>query len=232
MLATNQNMKNLGKLGGAISMVLLAYVLATMVIMLGLGAPPETAQETLDMLRQNRLAGLLRLDALTTLVMPLYYLLFFALYLVLKKTHDMVAKITLLLGCAGLTLFLAAPSFVSWLTLSDKFATATSEAQKNLFLAAGEAILVTDLWHSSTAFVGGLLLQTSMVLFSVIMLRGDTFSKWTAWVGVVTHGLDLAHIPLMLFLPSVGAALLIIGGTLYLAWFPLLARDFFRMARE
>lgn len=232
MLATNQNMKNLGKLGGAISMVLLAYVLATMVILVGLGAPPETAHEILEMLRQNRLVALLRLDALTTLVMPLYYLLFFALYLALKKTHDMTAKITLLLGCAGLTLFLAAPSFVSWMALSDKSAAATSEAQKNLLLAAGEAILVTDLWHSSTAFVGGLLLQTSMVLFSVIMLRGNVFSKWTAWVGAVTHGLDLAHIPLMLFLPSVGAALLIIGGTLYLAWFPLLARDFFRMARK
>jgi hypothetical protein len=217
-------------LGGVTALILLAYVLATMVILLGLGAPPETAQDTLAMLRQNRLAGLLRLDMLTTLVMPLYYLLFFAFYLALKKTHDLAAKITLLLGCAGLTLFLAAPSFVSWLALSDKFATA-SEAQKNLLLAAGEAILVTDLWHSSTAFVGGLLLQTSMVLFSVLMLRGNAFSKWTAWVGVVTHGLDLAHIPLMLLLPSVGAALLMIGGTLYLAWFPLLARDFFRLGK-
>lgn len=232
MSGSDENFKAPGRLGGVIALLLLAYVLATMVILVGLGAPPATAQETLAMLRQNRLTGLLRLDMLTTLFMPLYYLLFFALYLALKKTHDLAAKVTLLLGCAGVTLFLAAPSFVSWMALSDKFAAATSEAQKNLLLAAGEAILVTDLWHSSTAFVGGLLLQASLVLVSLVMLRSRAFSKWTAWLGVVTHGLDLAHIPLMLFLPSVGAALLMVGGTLYLAWFPLLARDFFRLGKE
>ncbi|MFZ6026838.1 MAG: hypothetical protein ACOYYS_03900 [Chloroflexota bacterium] len=232
MPGSDENFKVLGRLGGVTALLLLAYVLATMAILVGLGAPPASAEETLEMLRQNRLAGLLRLDMLTTLFMPLYYLLFFALYLALKKTHDLAAKAALLLGCAGVTLFLAAPAFVSWMALSDKFAAATSEAQKNLLLAAGESIFVTDLWHSSTAFVGGLLLQASLVLISLAMLRSRAFSKWTAWLGVVTHGLDLAHIPLMLFLPSVGAALLMVGGTLYLAWFPLLARDFFRLAKE
>src|SRR5512145_1154847 len=69
----DENLKSIGKLGGIITLILLAYTLATMVIMLGAGGPPTTAQEILDMLLQNRLMGLLRLDALTTLVMPLYY---------------------------------------------------------------------------------------------------------------------------------------------------------------
>ncbi len=232
MNETNQNWKSLYKIGGIAALVLLAYCLATMVVVFGVGSQPQTAQEVLDMLHQNRLAGLLRLDALTTLCMPLYYLLFLSFYIALRKTHETYAAITLLLGCAGLTLFLAAPSFISWLTLSDKFAAATSEAQKTLLLAAGETILVTDIWHSSNAFVGGLLLQTSMVLISVAMLRGNAFSKLTGWVGLVTHSLDLAHIPFLLFVPLVGELLMVIGGTLYLVWFPLVARDFFRLGRE
>jgi hypothetical protein len=229
MNEANSNWRNLYKLSGWVAIILLIYSLVTMVILLGLCGQPATAQEILDMLRQNRLVGLLRLDALTTLVMPLYYLLFLGLYIALRKTHQLGATLTLLLGCAGLTLFLAAPSFVSWITLSDKFALATNDAQRTLLLAAGETILTTDLWHSSGAFVGGLLLQTSTLLISLVMLRGNTFGKSTAWVGVVTHSLDLAHIPFLLFSPPVGELLLMVGGTLYLVWFPLLVRDFFRM---
>ena len=232
MNATNSNWKRLFLAAGGVAIILLIYSLATMVILLGLGGPPATAREILDMLHQHRLVGLLRLDALTTLLMPLYYLLFLGFYIALRKTHETGAALTLLLGCAGLTLFLAAPSFISWMALSDKFAVAADEAQKTLLLAAGETILVTDLWHSSSAFVGGLLLQTSTLLISLVMLRGNTFSKSTAWVGVVTHGLDLAHIPFLLLIPPMGEFLLMIGGTLYLVWFPLLARDFIRMGKS
>ena len=76
MNEANSNWRNLYKLSGWVAIILLIYSLVTMVILLGLCGQPATAQEILDMLRQNRLVGLLRLDALTTLVMPLYYLLF------------------------------------------------------------------------------------------------------------------------------------------------------------
>lgn len=229
---SQKDWRSLYIIGGVVTVVLLIYSLATMLIMFGAGGPPATAQEILEMLHQNRLIGLLRLDALTTLVIPLYYLLFLSLFVALRKTHEVGATIALLLSCTGLTLFLATPSFISWMVLSDKFAVATDEAQKTLLLAAGESILATDLWHSSSAFVGGLLMQTSTLLISLVMLRSDTFSKLTAWVGVVTHGLDLAHILLMLIIPSVAMLLMIVGGTLYLVWFPMLGRDFFRLAKR
>jgi hypothetical protein len=229
---SKNNREGIHNMGGVTALILLAYCLATMVLVFTLGGPPATAQETFDMLRANRLVGLLRLDVLTTMVMPLYYLLFASLYAALRKTHGDTAKLAAILGCAGLTLFLASPSFTSWLTLSDKFATATGEAQKTLLLAAGETIMATDMWHSSSALVGGLLLQTSTLLISILMLRGSVFGKATGWVGVFTHGLDLLHIPALLFAPAIGVVLMITGGTLYLAWFPLLARDFFRLAKE
>jgi hypothetical protein len=231
MSESNSNWRSLYKIAGVATIILLIYSLATMLIMFGAGVPPATANEILEMLSQNQLMGLLRLDALTTLVMPLYYLLFLSLFIALRKSHEVGATITLLLGSAGLTLFLAAPSFISWMVLSEKFAIA-DQAQKTLLLAAGETILATDLWHSSSAFVGGLLLQTSMLLISLVMLRSNTFSKLTAWVGVVTHSLDLAHIPFLLFFPTIGTILMIFGGTLYLVWFPLLARDFFHLAKS
>jgi len=227
---THGTSQGFSRLGGLTALGLLLYALATMIVVFGLGGQPASAQAVFDLLQANRLAGILRLDALTTLVMPLYYLLFLSLYLALRKDRPLVAAVSLLLGSAGLTLFLSAPSFFSWLALSDKFAAASDAAQKNLLLAAGESLLATDLWHGSSAFVGGLLVQVSTLLFSLVMLR-SSFSKWTAWVGVVTHGLDLAHVLILPFLPTLGAILMAIGATFYLLWFPLLGRDFFRLGR-
>jgi hypothetical protein len=136
-----------------------------------------------------------------------------------------------ILAFAGVTLFLAAPSALSFLTLSDRFAAATGEGQRAQFLAAGEAVLASDMWHGSRALVSGLLMQAGTLLFSALMLRSSAFGRLTAWTGVITHGLDLAHILVSPFVPMGGVVLMAVAGPLYLVWFPLLARDFFRLAR-
>lgn len=224
--------KNIYIISGVVALILLAYSLVTMLILIVIGGQPMTAQEGFTMLQENRLVGLLRLDVLTILVMPLYYLLFLGLYTALKKTDDAYAILATALAFAGVTLFLATPSAVSWLALSDKFAAATTEAQKTLLLAAGEAILASDMWHGSGALMGGLLLQTGTLLASLLMLRSNAFGKLTTWVGIVMHGVDLLHILVGFFLPVGGVALMMVAGPLYLVWFPLLARDFFRLGKE
>ena len=232
MFETNSNWKNLYRICGWVAWVLLAYSLITMIILFVLGTPPTTAAETFKMLEENRLAGLLRLDVLTVFIMPFYYLLFLGLYIALRKSNPLIAIISLVFGFAGVTLFLATPSVFSWSTLSDKFAVATGEVQKTLLLAAGETLLVSDMWHGTGATIGGVLLQVATTLISITMLKSAAFGKSTAYVGIVTHGLDLLHLLIGLFIPAGGVILMMIAGPLYLVWFPLLARDFFRLGRE
>lgn len=224
--------KSLYPMAAWAAILLLAYSLITMVLLITLGGMPETAQAGFDLLAEDRLAGLLRLDMLTILLMPLYYLLFLGLYGALKGSDGAKSLLLLVLGLVGVTLVLATPSAFSFLTLSDKFAAATDEAQRTLLLAAGEAMLASDLWHGSGALMGGLLLQTSTLILSVVMLRSTSFGKATAWIGVVMHGLDLLHILVGFFVPATGVVLMMIAGPLYLVWFPLLARDFFRLAKD
>jgi hypothetical protein len=226
------NWKTLYKLGGTTALIMLLYSLVTMVILVVIGGQPESAREGFNMLQANRLIGLLRLDVLSIFVMPLYYMLFWALYRALKGTQNTYVPPAIIFVFAGLTLFLATPSAFSWLTLSDKFAVATNETQKVLLLAAGEAILASDMWHGSGAIMGGVLLQTGALLASVVMLESKTFARSTAYVGVVTHGLDLVHILVGFLFPMGGVILMAIAGPLYLVWFPLLARDFFRLSRS
>jgi len=232
MNTSNDNWKSLYKISGVAALILLLYSLVTMVILITIGGQPETAQEGFTMLQNNRLVGLLRLDVLMILIMPLYYPLFLGLYTVLKKVHIAYAALAILLVFGGLTLALATPSAFSWLALSDKFTVATSEEQKTLLLAAGEAILASDMWHGSGAIMGGILLQTGALLISMVMLASRSFAKSTAYVGIVTHGLDLVHILVGFFFPMGAIILMAIAGPLYLVWFPLIARDFFRMGQE
>lgn len=69
---------------------------------------------------------------------------------------------------AGVTLVLATPSAFSFLALSDRFPEASRESQQTLFLAAGEAVLASDLWHGSGALMGWLLIQTALLLLSIL----------------------------------------------------------------
>jgi len=227
----NSNWKNLYKLGEWVALLFILYSLITMASLIVIGGQPKSALEGFAMLQENRLTGILRLDVLTVFIMPFYYLLFLGLYIALKKSNPLIAIISLVFGIAGVTLFLATPSVFSWLALSDKYAASSSEAERTLLLAAGEAILASDMWHGTGALMGGILMQTATTLISITMLKSAAFGKSTAYVGIVTHGLDLLHLLVGLLIPAGGVILMMIAGPLYLIWFPLLARDFFRLGK-
>ena len=63
------------------------------------------------------------------------------------------------------------------------------------------------------------------------MLQGSVFSKTTAWLGIVMHGLDLVHIVCGLLLPAAGIVLLSIAGPLYPVWFILVGVRLLKLAR-
>ena len=188
-----------------------------------LGGPPATVADAFRMLQQNKVVGLLRLDFPTVLVLPLYYLLFFGFFAALKDTDRTHAAIATTLVFLGVTLVLAMPTALPLMALSDKYAAATSEVMKTHFLAAGEAVLATDIWHGTGAYMGGIFVQTGAVWISVVMLRG-VFSKATAYVGIVTHGLDLVHIVFVPFLPQMAASFMIVAGLGYRVWLFLVGR--------
>ncbi|MGE5457904.1 MAG: hypothetical protein ACM3RX_06080 [Methanococcaceae archaeon] len=212
---------NIYRLGAASCLILLLYSLATLLIMTFIGGPPGTIEETFSILHSGKVSGLLRLDILTVFVMPLYYLLFYVLFVALKNSDHAGSAISMMLVFAGVTLFLATPSVFSYLYLSDKFAVVTSDFEKTQLLAAGKSIVASDMWHGTGARIGGLLLQSGALLISILMLRSDVFNKSTAIVGISTHGLDLVHIIIGFFIPVAGDTIMFIAGPLYLLWFPM-----------
>jgi hypothetical protein len=224
------DLRTLCRIGGIAAFLLVVYSLAMMVQMAVLGGQPTSAAQAFDLLQHHRAVGLLRLDLPTIAVLPLYYLLFLGLYAALRRTNRTQALLSTALVFAGLTLVLATPTALSMVPLSDRFAAATSDAARTQLLAAGEAIMAADIWHGTGAILGGLLLQCGAVLISVVMLRGRVFSKGTAWLGIVMHALDGAHIVCGLFLPISGVVLMAIAGPLYPIWLFLIGRRLLQLA--
>jgi hypothetical protein len=223
---------SLCKAGGIASFVFIIYSLITMVIIMVFGGQPTTANEAFSMLQTNRILGLLRLDLLTVIFIPLYFLIFLGIFLALHGKKNAGAILALLSVFVGVTLFLATPSAFSMMQLSDKYAMASSDTQQNQFLAAGEAILASDMWHGTGAVLGGVLIQIGALIFSILMLPGKIFNKFTAYVGIITHGLDLAHFFFLLLVPTVSVILLAMAGTLYLLWFPLIGVRLIQIGRQ
>jgi hypothetical protein len=223
--------KALCRIGGVAALILLVYSIVTVALLIVLGGPPASAEETFALLQDNRLLGLLRLDVLTVIAIPLYYLLFASLYAALRRTNEGLAALATVLAFAGITLLLTTPSASSMVSLSDKYAAATTAAEKARFLAAGEAIVASDMWHGTGAMMGGFLSLGAGVLISIVMWQSKVFSKVTAGVGLLTQGLDLAHVVVSLFLPGAGFILMAIAGPLYLIWFPLVSRGLLQLAR-
>jgi hypothetical protein len=229
--AARDDWKGMCRLGAVAALILLAYSLITMIVLAWLGGPPSTAQDCFDLLRKNLLTALLRLDLLTIIVMPIFYFLYAGFFGAMKRGSLPLTAFSTALAFVGVTLVLSTPSVLSLVHLSNQYAAATSEARRTLLLAAGEAVMSTDLWHSTAAMIGGVLLQLAGVLISVAMLQTKIFSRLTGYLGIVTHGLDLAHILIGLFAPAAGVVLMVIAGPLYLIWFPLVGRRLYQLGR-
>ena len=223
---------SLCRIGGIAALILAFYSLATMVQMVVLGGQPTSAAQAFNLLEHHRLIGLLRLDLPTVVIMPLYYLLFLGLFSALRRTDSALTLLATALAFAGTTLVLATPTALSMIPLSDKFAAADTDTARNQLLAAGEALIAADIWHSTSAILGGALLQCGAVLISIVMLRGGVFTRATAWLGIVMHGLDLAHIVGGLLMPAIGFVLLSIAGPLYPIWFIMVGIRMLKLARS
>ncbi|MFN2145607.1 MAG: hypothetical protein ACK2T7_09665 [Anaerolineales bacterium] len=219
------------KIGAVSAILFVVYSLVTIFIQFFVGGMPGSALEAYQLLHENLLTGLLRLDALTILVIPLYFPIFLAIYVALKDGEPGMAAFAALLVFAGTTLFLATPSAFPLVRLSEQYYAASSAVEQERLLAVGEALIASDMWHASGAAVGGILQLVAGLVFAILMLRGDRFGRWTAILGTITFGIDLLHKMALIFSPSL-AMVLMFGMTFYLIWFPLLSRDLFRLARE
>ena len=229
---TDSQWRSLCRMGGIAALLQLICVLTSLVVGITMGAEPTTVEEYFTLLQQDRLVGLLRMDFSTLILICLYPLTSFGMYAALRQTHKAYASLAVALIFVGMTLALAPHSAFSMIRLSDQFAAASSLAHQEQLMAAGEAVISSGMWNSTSGFLAGIFLQGGSVILSVVMLSSKYFSKATGITGILANGFDLVHVFVALFNPSLAVILLYISGPFYLLWFPLLARDLYKLGRR
>jgi hypothetical protein len=188
--------------------------------------PPTTVGGFFSLFEQNALVGLLALDLLLMVSWILSALMFVALYAALRRTRESHVAVALIAELVGLAVYFASNTAFSMLTLSQQYAAATTDAERSLFLAAGQAMLAL---YTGTAFnVSYLLSGVAALLMAVAMLRSGIFGTVTAYVGI-------AYAVLQVVPPTAGTLGLIVSLLSLVpmvVWIALIARTLLRLAGE
>jgi hypothetical protein len=230
-IETSKEIKGLYLIGGIAAALQLVVILVYAVVAAMLGSKPASAEAYFAIYTESPVAAILRGDFLLLILIGLYLGTFPALYAALRRESPVFTALATLFTIMAVTEVFATESTFSLHHLGNQFITA-SEAQRAQLIAAAEAVIASDMWNSSGAYMGGILLQGSGMMVSLIMLRSKDFSKVTAYAGLIGNGIDLIQHILHPLAPSIVAPAKMLMGVFYLTWYPMLARDFFRLAKE
>jgi hypothetical protein len=183
---------------------------------------PPFPDDILVVIQEDWFAGLMGLDFMYFFSNVFAIPFFLALYVALKAVDGSWALIALVLGFLGLICLVPARPFPEMFALSDRYAAAITEAEKAAYLAAGEATLTH--FHGMAYHVHYVLGSASLLISSFLMLRSNTFSKGTAYVGIVTNVVVFG-----LYVPQIGVYLSLLSVVGYLIWYVLIARRLIRL---
>jgi len=221
---TESAWKPLYRIGGAATLVVvLLYVIQIMVLVMS--PPPNTILGYFTLFHKNALLGLLDLDLLSIADYALFVPLFLALYFALRRVSPSFMAIATALGLIGIATYFASNTAFEMLSLSSQYAAATTEVQRSMLMASGQAMLAI---YQGTAFgVSYLFLAIASLIISVVMLWSTTFGKVTAVVGIVANVLAVGF-----FVPAIGVFLSLISVVALLIWYVLIAIKLFMLAQS
>lgn len=215
-------LKPLYRIGGAAALFAVAIYLIHLIVFFVWGQP-ESALGWFKLFEDNKLGGLLAFELLLVLSSALGIATTLALYAALRRVNESLMAIALVLGLVEAVAFIVARPALEMLYLSEGYAAATTDAQRDAFLAAGEAMLAT---FNGTAF------HLSINLFSIyflivplVMLQSNIFGRVTAYVGILAAIFNWA-----LYVPEIGIFLSILSVFPFLLiWNILIARRLFQL---
>jgi hypothetical protein len=216
------NWKSLYKVAGVAALIMVVFIPIQSIIFF-VWPPPSTVIGWFTLFQNNRLLGLLDMDLLLIIDQVLMGLVLLALYAALKRASPSFMTIALTSGLVGIATYFASSTAFNMLSLSSQYAAATTNAQRAMFLAAGQATLT--MWTGTAFDVSYILGGVALLIISAVMLRSNIFSKVTAYVGLV--------LSVTMFVPptvgTIGLVFSLISLVPLMIWLILIARRLFQL---
>jgi len=212
------------KIGGAAALFSLAFIPIQFVVFI-VWPPPDSAIGWFTLFQNNKLGGLLAFELLFPVNAALGITTTLALYVALRRVNESLMAIALALGLVEAVAFIVARPALEMLYLSEQYAAATTDAQRAMFLAAGEAMWAT--FHGTAFHVGYNVFSVYFLIVSVVMLRSSIFGRVTAYVGFLVAILNWG-----LYVPGIGLFLSILSVFPLAIWLVLVARRLLQLGRS
>jgi len=223
--------KSLYRIGGAAALVAVVLLLGE-IIGLIVYPLPGTVIDYFTLFQSNRVVGLLDLYLLEIPSYALYVPIFLALYIALRKANEGYMALATILALIGIGVFLATNNPFSMLSLSNQYAAATTDAERSMLLAAGQAMLANTNQRAVGGFnTGFFLVSVAGLIVSAVMLRSNIFSKATAYLGILTNVLSLADYLREAFVPPIVMTLLA-NALLLGIWFIAIGRRLYQLGQN
>ncbi len=223
--------------GAAVLIAVLLYVLDIVLTFGGGGTGPAIRSSTdwfrsiqANWLFELRNLGLINVIALSV-AMPLYL----ALFVAHRRTYGAYALLALIIYLVGSAIYIANNPAIPMFALSGKFTAATTDTQRTLLAAAGEAILAGGEDFTPGAFVGFIFTEIAGIIISFVMLRGRIFGKAASITGILGYSFLSIYTVLATFVPSlfnVAMIIALVGGLSVLAWYVLVGRRLFQLSGQ
>jgi hypothetical protein len=202
---------------GGVAALIMAMIIPLQLIVFIVSPPPSTVIGWFTLFQKSKLLGLLSFECLFIVYGALSIPMSLALFVALRRTSQSFTAIYMALSLLGVVaLFVARPAF-DMLHLSNQYAATTTDAQRSVFLAAGEAMLA--IFHGTAFLVSYVFGSLTGLIISVVMLRSNTFSRLTAYVRIISSVFDFG-----IFVPTIGIFISGFSAVLLLIWNILIAR--------
>jgi hypothetical protein len=222
---------NLYRLGAVAAFFVVALTLGE-VVGLAFYPQPSTVKDWFTLFQEDRIIGLLDFWGLEVPMYAMFTFVFLAFYVVLRKANKSLMAIAITFALLGTGIFFATNNPFSMLSLSNQYAAATSDVDRSTFLAAGQAILTNTNQRAVGGFNMGLfLVSVAGLIVSWVMLQSKSFSKTTAYWGILANSLSLADYLREALTQSETVALLVIlpGALCLIVWYILVGRRLYQL---
>ena len=219
--------KGLYKLGGITALIVAVGPVAEVLISFlpGVARLTERTITVVDwftLFQNHWFIGLRNLGLLNIVGAALLAPTFLAIYSALKRDDEAYGAFGTVLFFVGVAVYIASNRAFAMLSLSGQYASATTEAQRSLWIAAGQAMLAEGQTRAGIP-----LIEFAGLVISVVMLKGKVFSKATAYAGILGNAL-LMVVEIILAsvrtLPGAGMVIAGAGGLSIMAWYVLVGR--------
>lgn len=196
---------------------------------------PVSAAEWFSLLQGNTFVGLALLAVFDLIEYALVGLIFMALCVALWQSNPVTMLMSTICGVAGIAIYFASNQAFAMFSLSAHYVAATTDAQRAMFLAAGESLLAINnpgtLYQGTGIYASLFLVLLAGLMISMVMLRSNTFSRITAVTGILANGFGLTYYIVLVFAPALLVLPFVISAPFRVTWYFLIARKLLQQGK-